>query len=67
MVPAMATLGDVARHAGVSAASVSRALNYPAKVSPEMRKGVASTMAELGDVRDGAVRPHVRLERTGKG
>jgi peptide/nickel transport system substrate-binding protein len=56
MVPAMATLGDVARHAGVSVASVSRALNHPAKVSPEMRKRVTSAMAELGDVRDGAAR-----------
>jgi len=52
----MATLGDVARRAGVSAASVSRVLNYPAKVSPEIRERVMRAMGELGYVRDGAAR-----------
>ncbi len=52
----MATLGDVARRAGVSAASVSRVLNHPAKVSPEVRERVTSAMAELRYVRDGAAR-----------
>jgi len=56
MVPPMATLGDVARRAGVSAASVSRVLNYPAKVSPEVREHVMRAMGELGYVRDGAAR-----------
>ena len=52
----MATLGDVARRAGVSAASVSRVLNHPAKVSPEIRARVTRAMGELGYVRDGAAR-----------
>ena len=56
MVPPMATLGDVARWAGVSAASVSRVLNYPEKVSPEIRERVMRAMGELGYVRDGAAR-----------
>src|SRR5712692_9328808 len=53
---AMAILADVARRAGVSAASVSRVLNHPAKVSPEVRERVTSAMAELRYVRDGAAR-----------
>src|ERR1700719_2084535 len=56
MVPPMATLGDVARRAGVSAASVSRVLNYPAKVSPGVRERVMRAMGELGYIRDGAAR-----------
>jgi LacI family transcriptional regulator len=56
MVLPMATLGDVARRAGVSAASVSRVLNHPAKVSPEVRARVEHAMSELGYLRDGAAR-----------
>jgi len=56
MVSPMATLSDVARWAGVSAASVSRVLNHPAKVSPEVRERVMRAMGELGYVRDGAAR-----------
>ena len=56
MVPPMATLGDVARRAGVSAASVSRVLNHPAKVSQEVRDRVMPAMGEFGYVRDGAAR-----------
>ena|SRR5260370_29017431 len=56
MVPRMATLGDVARRAGVSAASVSRVLNHPAKVSPAVRERIVRAMDELGYVRDGAAR-----------
>jgi len=52
----MATLGDVALRAGVSAASVSRVLNHPAKVSPEVHDRVMRAMGELGYVRDGAAR-----------
>src|SRR5258708_5132728 len=52
----MATLSDVALRAGVSAASVSRVLNHPEKVSPEVCERVTRTMAELGYVRDGAAR-----------
>jgi LacI family transcriptional regulator len=56
MVPAMAILADVARRAGVSAATVSRVLNHPVKVRPEIRERVARAMTELGYVRDGAAR-----------
>jgi LacI family transcriptional regulator len=55
-VSAMATLSDVALRAGVSAASVSRVLNHPEKVSPEVCERVMQAMAELGYVRDGAAR-----------
>jgi LacI family transcriptional regulator len=52
----MVNLSDVARRAGVSAASVSRVLNHPAKVSAEIRERVMRAMGELGYVRDGAAR-----------
>lgn len=52
----MTTLGDVARLAGVSAASASRVLNHPVKVSPEVRERVMRAMGELGYVRDGVAR-----------
>ena len=52
----MATLGDVALRAGVSAASASRVLNYPEKVSSGVRQRVMRAMDELGYVRDGAAR-----------
>ena len=52
----MAMLADVARRAGVSAATVSRVLNHPAKVSAEIRARVARAMSELDYVRDGAAR-----------
>ena len=56
MVAAMAILADVARRAGVSAATVSRVLNHPAKVSAEIRERVGRAMSELDYVRDGAAR-----------
>ena len=52
----MATLGDVARRAGVSPASVSRVLNHPAKVSPAVCERIMRAMGELGYVRNGAAR-----------
>ena len=52
----MVTLGDVASRAGVSAASVSRVLNHPEKVRPELRRRIEGVMRELGYVRDGAAR-----------
>jgi LacI family transcriptional regulator len=55
-VSRMATLGDVARRAGVSAASVSRVLNHPTKVSSPVRDRVSRAMRELGYIRDGAAR-----------
>lgn len=51
-----AVLSDVARRAGVSTASVSRALNDPDKVSPGIRARVQAAVAELGYVPHGAAR-----------
>lgn len=42
------TLGDVARHVGVSAQSVSNALNNPARVAPETRDRILAAVTELG-------------------
>ena len=49
-------LADVARLAGVSTASVSRVLNEPDKVRPEMRQRVMAAVEQLGYVPDGAAR-----------
>ena len=42
------TLMDVATHAGVSTATVSRCLNFPDKVTAKTRERVMATVAELG-------------------
>src|SRR5213078_1123472 len=42
------TIRDVARHAGVSVATASRALNGKAVVNPGTRDRIPSVMAELG-------------------
>jgi LacI family transcriptional regulator len=42
------TLKDVAKHAGVSAGTVSRVLNDNPQVSPEMRARVEAAIADLG-------------------
>lgn len=47
---------DVARHAGVSTASVSRALNNPQTVSAELRARIDAATAELGYIPDAAAR-----------
>jgi LacI family transcriptional regulator len=49
-------LMDVARHAGVSAATVSRAIAQPELVSPDTLAKVRSCAARLGYVPDGAAR-----------
>ena len=46
------TMADVARHAGVSAMSVSRALKDPALVSPAVRQRIAAAIDALGYVLD---------------
>lgn len=42
------TIDDVAKHAGVSKATVSRVLNSPSKVSKELREKVIKAINELG-------------------
>jgi LacI family transcriptional regulator len=49
-------LRDVAKAAGVSTATVSRAMNMPAMVSPELRERVAAVVRDLGWVPSGAAR-----------
>jgi len=46
------TIADVARHAGVGAITVSRALREPDRVSPELRRQIAAAVAALGYVPD---------------
>lgn len=50
------TLYDVARHAGVSIATVSRCLNKPDSVRADKRKSVEAAIRTLGYVPDGAAR-----------
>jgi LacI family transcriptional regulator len=49
-------LRDVARAAGVSTATVSRAINRPDIVSPDLRERIAIAVERLGWVPDGAAR-----------
>jgi transcriptional regulator, LacI family len=44
----MITIRDVARHAGVSVATISRVLNNSPLVSPETRELVMKAVSELG-------------------
>ena len=50
------SLGDVARHAGVSTATVSRVLNNPDKVADKSRIAVNTSIEELGYIPDGVAR-----------
>ena len=50
------TVADVAQRAGVSTASVSRALNRPDAVRPELRSRIAAAIAELGYIPSAAAR-----------
>ena len=52
----MPKLEDIARAAGVSTATVSRALNNPASVSEALREKVSNKVMELGYVPSGAAR-----------
>lgn len=51
-----ATLADIARTAGVSTATASRALNAPDRVSTDLRDRVEEAVRSLGYVRHGAAR-----------
>jgi len=53
---ARAKIDDVAREAGVSSATVSRVLNHPAVVRPELRDKVARAITKLSYTRDSAGR-----------
>lgn len=59
----MVTIYDVARHAGVSAATVSRVLNGHAKVDPVLAERVTTSVSELG-YRRNAVARNLRKSRT---
>ena len=50
------SLGDVARSAGVSTATVSRTLNNPEKVAEKSRLAVKAAIDSLGYIPDGAAR-----------
>ncbi|WP_066455195.1 LacI family DNA-binding transcriptional regulator [Castellaniella caeni] len=50
------TLADVARLAGVSLGSASRALSVPDRVKPKTLEAVHNAVAQLGYIRDGAAR-----------
>ncbi len=50
------SLGDVAQHAGVSTATVSRVLNNPEKVADKSRLAVNASIELLGYIPDGAAR-----------
>ncbi len=52
--PGRATVDDIARKAGVSTATVSRALNTPDRVRPERLARVRAAIGELGYVPHGA-------------
>lgn len=56
MRPKSIGIRDVARHAGVSTATVSRALNSPASVRPELRVRIDVAARELGYIPDAAAR-----------
>lgn len=48
--PTLPTIGDVARRAGVSTATVSRVVNLPDGVRPELRRRVEAAVVQLGYV-----------------
>lgn len=50
------TISDVAEHADVSTATVSRCLNLPDKVKPEVRERIGKAIKDLGYVPSGAAR-----------
>ena len=56
MKPKSVGIRDVAKHVGVSTASVSRTLNNPESVSPELRRRIDSAITELGYIPDAAAR-----------
>jgi LacI family transcriptional regulator len=62
--PALPTIGDVARRAGVSTATVSRVVNQPQTVRSELRVKVERTIAQLGYMPHAGART-LKSRRTG--
>jgi LacI family transcriptional regulator len=58
--PSIATIQDVAEHAGVSAMTVSRVINHPAQVAPATRQRVEQAIQELGFVPNALARSLLR-------
>lgn len=56
MKPKSVGIREVARRAGVSTASISRALNTPDAVSPQLRARIDAAIGELGYIPDAAAR-----------
>jgi len=56
MKPKSVGIRDVAKHAGVSTASISRTLNNPESVSSDLRMRIDAAIAELGYIPDAAAR-----------
>lgn len=54
--PKSVGIRDVAKHVGASTASISRAINNPESVSPELRRRIDTAIAELGYIPDAAAR-----------
>ncbi len=61
----MATIYDIARHVGVSAGTVSRALSRPDKVLPATRARIEQAAASLGYVPNTVART-LKTQRSGK-
>lgn len=61
----MATIYDIARHVGVSAGTVSRALSRPEKVLPATRERIQQAAAALGYVPNTIART-LKTQRSGK-
>ncbi|WP_084524711.1 LacI family DNA-binding transcriptional regulator [Luteimonas sp. J29] len=61
----MATIYDIARHVGVSAGTVSRALSRPEKVLPATRARIEQAAAELGYVPNAVART-LKTQRSGR-
>src|SRR5690606_27984738 len=61
----MATIYDIARHVGVSAGTVSRALSRPEKVLPATRQRIEAAAAALGYVPNTVART-LKTQRSGK-
>lgn len=61
----MATIYDIAKHVGVSAGTVSRALSRPEKVLPATRKRIEQAAVALGYVPNAVART-LKTQRSGK-